>query len=76
MLRDFLISIGFRWTHADHSIFLFKRGPSIIIIPIYIDNKLLAGNNKQTLDFIQTKISNRFKTSDLGTALWILGIQV
>ena len=76
MLRDFLISIGFRWTHADHSVFLFERGPSIIIIPVYVDNKLLAGNNEQTLNFIPTKISNCFKTSDLGTASWILGIRV
>ena len=25
-LHDFLIQIGFSWTHADHSVFVYQRG--------------------------------------------------
>ena len=75
-LRNFLISIGFRWTHADHSVFVFERGSSIIIIPVYVDDKLLAGNDERALDSIQAQISTCFKASNLGTTSWILGIWV
>ena len=46
----------------------------MIIIPVYVNDKLLAGNNDSLLDFIQQSISKRFKMSNLGTASWILGI--
>ena len=75
-LHDFLIGLGFRRTHADHSVFVFERGHTIIILPVYVDDKLLAGNDDSTLDYIQKAIGSRFKTSDLGTVSWILGIRV
>ena len=75
-LHDFLITLGFRRTHADHSVFVFTRGKSIVMVPVYVDDKLISGNNEATLDFIQKAIGSRFKTSDLGTATWILGIRV
>ena len=75
-LREFLVNLGLHRTHADHSVFVFECGRSIIIIPVYVDDKLLAGNDNALLDSVQKAISSRFKTSDLGTAMWILGIQV
>ena len=73
-LHDFLVQLRFHHTHADHSVFVFEQGSSIVIIPVYIDNKLLAGNDEATLNSIQNAIGSRFKTSDLGEASWILGI--
>ena len=73
-LHDFLIQLGFQRTHADHSVFVFKHGKSIIIIPIYVDDKLLAGNDKDILKSICESISSQFKVSDLGNTAWILGI--
>src|SRR5260370_28774550 len=32
-LHTFLIQIGFHHTHADHSVFIFEQGQSIIIVP-------------------------------------------
>ena len=73
-LHDFLVHLGFHQTHADHSMFVFKQGSLIVIIPVYIDNKLLTRNDQSTLNSIQNAISTRFKVSDLSPASWILGI--
>src|SRR5260370_41363818 len=43
---------------------------------MYVNNKLLAGNNEQLLDSIQNSIGTCFKSSDLGITSWILGICV
>ena len=75
-LRDFLVGLGFRRTHADHCVFVFERGRSIIILPVYVDDKMLAGNDDTLLDAIQNAIGSRFKATDLGTASWILGIRM
>ncbi len=74
MLHAFLIQLGFRRTHADHSIFVFEQGQSITIIPVYVDDKLLAGNDECLLDYIQNSIGTHFKSSNLSIASWILGI--
>ena len=60
-LHAFLIWIDFRHMHADHSVFVFEWGHSIIIIPVYVDNKLLAGNNECLLDSLQDSIGAHFK---------------
>jgi hypothetical protein len=73
MLRDFLIHLGFRCMQADHAVFTFKRGPSEIIIPVYVDDKLLAGNDENLLSSIQKVIASRFKVSSYREASWILG---
>ena len=56
--------------------FIFKQGPLTIIIPVYMDDKLLAGNDEEALNSIQNAIGSQFKVSNLGTVSWILGICV
>ena len=75
-LHEFLINLGFHRMHADHSVFVFEWGHSTVILPVYVDDKLLAGNDNDLLNAIQKGISSCFKMADLGTASWILGIQV
>ena len=75
-LHNFLIQLGFCWTHADHSVFVFIRGHAIVIIPVYVDDKLLSRNDEALLDSIQDSIGSRFKATILGDASWILGIWV
>ena len=57
-LHDFLVHLGFCRTHSDHSVFIFERGPLTVIIPVYVDDKLLAGNDKEALNSIQNTISS------------------
>src|SRR5260370_30005347 len=75
-LHTFLVQIGFWCTHTDHSIFIFHWGQSIIIVPVYVDDKLLAGNDEQLLNSIQNSISTHFKFSELSAVSWILGIHI
>src|SRR5260370_27604502 len=41
-----------------------------------MDDKLLARNDDPLLDSIQSSIGSCFKSSNLGTASWILGIHI
>ena len=64
------------WLPSYYSIFIYACRKSTIIIPVYVNNKLLAGNNNPLLDSIQSSIGSHFKSSNLSTTLWILGICV
>ena len=55
---------------------MLKWGCSVVILPVYVNDKLLAGNNDSLLNSIQKAISMRFKASNLGDVSWILSIQV
>jgi len=43
---------------------------------VYVDDKLLAGNDETLLDSVQASIGSHFKATVLGDASWILGIRV
>ena len=43
---------------------------------MYVNDKLLAGNDETLLDSVQASIGSRFKATVLGDTSWILGIRV
>ena len=65
-LRDFLVRLGFHWTHANHCVFVLEQGHSIMILPVYVNDKMLASNDDTLLDAIQNAIGSRFKVTNVG----------
>jgi Reverse transcriptase (RNA-dependent DNA polymerase) len=72
-LYEFLITIGFIQTHADHSIFIHPNG---IIIAVYVDDLQIFGPSIEDICFLKKQLTNRFKMTDLGPASYYLGIQI
>ena len=71
-LAAFLGSLGFEPLIADYSV--FRRGR--VIIAIYVDDLLLVGPSKPEIQDIKSKLSERFKMSDLGPCGYYLGMTV
>lgn len=71
-LATFLASIGFSPLDADSSVFI-KDG---IILAIYVDDLLIAGESKLDIDTVKAALSKRFKMSDLGPCHFYLGMEV
>jgi hypothetical protein len=75
-LNDFLLSIGFRTSKVDTSLFIFSVGTDICYLLVYIDNILLTGNNSLMLKRFIQLLSSEFKLCDLGTVHYFLGIEI
>jgi hypothetical protein len=75
-LNDFLLSIGFRTSKVDTSLFIFSVGTDICYLLVYIDNILLTGNNSLMLKRFIQLLSSEFKLCDLGTVYYFLGIEI
>jgi len=44
-LTNFLISVGFRKTHSDHSLFTLHSHNTVIFLLVYVDDIVITGNN-------------------------------
>jgi len=75
-LSDYLISLGFRASNADTSLFIYSAGHDLIYLLVYVDDLLLTGNNSTLLCHLITLLNSEFKIRDLGFVHYFLGIEV
>lgn len=71
-----LIAIGFRQSHADHSLFIYMRGVIYVSALIYVDDVLLMGNEKTKIQEVKSYLDKAFSIKDLGSLKYFLGIEV
>ncbi|KAK6139205.1 hypothetical protein DH2020_027052 [Rehmannia glutinosa] len=63
-------------SHADHSLFIFKSDNIHIAALIYVDDVLLAGNDRERIVNIKSYLDGKFSIKDLGPLKYFLGIEV
>jgi histone deacetylase 1/2 len=75
-LSDFLLTIGFRASKVDTSLFILNGTPDICYLLVFVDDILITGNNSKLIHRLITLLSSEFKLRDLGHARYFLGIEV
>ena len=75
-LNDFLLSISFRASKVDTSLFIFSVGADICYLLVYVDDILLTGSNSLLLQCLIQLLSSEFKLCNLGSVHYFLGIEV
>jgi hypothetical protein len=71
-IRAFLLSLGFTECDEDPNLYT-KDG---VILLLYVDDILIAYNDKQAADDVKALLKNQYKMSDLGRARRFLGMQI
>ena len=71
-----LTSIGFECIDCDYSVYVYQRGDDHIMMPIRIDDLLLASNSKATVQRVKSDLMTLFKIHDQGPTTSILGIKI
>jgi hypothetical protein len=75
-LSDFLLSVGFRASMVDTSLFILNVNHDICYLLVYVDDILLTGSNSTLIQRLVILLSSEFKLQDLGNAHYFLGIEV
>jgi len=75
-LDDVLISFGFKRLMNDLCIYIIISALLILLVAVYVDDIVVAGNNRSKLDAFKSYLSTHFKCKDLGALDLILGIRV
>ena len=60
----------------DHCMYLKHSNNSFIILSLYIDDILLAGNSKEMIDTAKKWLSSNFEKKDMGEASYVLGVKI
>ena len=71
-----IISLGFRQSPSDHSLFTRSSDGHFMAILIYVDDVLIASTDPQAIVQLKADLSKAFKLKDLGTLKYFLGLEI
>ena len=71
-----LVDIGFVSLKSDTCVYAYNREGVKIILTLYVDDLLLAGNNAEAMAMVKSQLKQRFKMTDMGEAPLVLGIEI
>ena len=71
MLKD-----GFTIMEEDHCVYIKRSNIGFIIMSIYVDDILIAGNCMKLIDVTKKLSSSNIEMKDMGEASYILGVKI
>ena len=69
-------SIGFKRSDCDYPVYIYQRDGVRIMVPIHVDDLLLASNSKSTIRHVKSVLAAHFNLRGLGPATSILGMKI
>lgn len=75
-LKNYLLSLGFRNSVADASLFFFISNGRYLFMLIYVDDIIITGNSESAIVNLIANLSRRFSLKDMGDLSYFLGIEV
>lgn len=67
---------GFTQSKTDYSLFIKNTTHSLVVILVYVEDLLIAGNDTQVISHVKQYLSSAFHMKDLGALRYFLGIEV
>ena len=71
-----IILIGFKMMEEDHCVYVKRSGKSLLILSLYVDDILLAGNDIEIIVTTKRWLSSIFERKDMGEANYVLGVKI
>lgn len=71
-----LLSLGFRQTKTDYSLFTRGSGKSFIALLVYVDDVILTGASLDDIDTLKQHVNSSYKLKDLGPLRYFLGLEL
>ncbi|KAK7250808.1 hypothetical protein RIF29_33507 [Crotalaria pallida] len=75
-LTGVLVSIGYRKSVADHSLFLKSTTTGFTAILVYVDDLVLTGTDLAEIQSVKQILDSKFSIKDLGHLKFFLGMEV
>ena len=79
LMDDWLKGYGLDCTLADPCVYVMggpgAKGGTLIVV-LYVDDLIIIGSDRDTVDSFKLAIAKRFKMKDLGALRWFLGMEV
>ena len=63
-------SFGFMCSEADHSLFYKDEDSDLLVVAVYVNDKLIFLKNLDAIKCLKSQLSDHFEIMDLGKAWW------
>jgi len=70
------LSLGFKASKADTSLFYFSKGDVSMFIPVYVDDIIVASSTQGAATTLLDRLNQQFALKYLGELHYFLGIEV
>ncbi|KAM0015323.1 putative RNA-directed DNA polymerase [Helianthus debilis subsp. tardiflorus] len=67
---------GFKQNHYDHTLFVKRVWNKILVVSLYVDDLIYAGNDKMMCESFKCSMQKEFEMTDLGVMKFFLGVEV
>lgn len=71
-----MLKIGYKQSHADHTMFVRREGEKITVLIVYVDDIVVTGNHEAEISQLKSLLAKEFEIKDLGPLKYFLGIEV
>jgi hypothetical protein len=75
-LHTALTSIGFQQLESDHSMFIYERDGVKMVVPVHVDDLVLASSSRKAIEKVKSELQARFKIHKQGPTLFLLGVKL
>lgn len=75
-LSTTLLSMGYKQSKTDYSMFSIHTNSSTTLILVYVDDLLLSGSCMHSIDKHKSLLAQHFHIKDLGQLRYFLGLEV
>ena len=75
-LSSFLLSLGFKNSICDSSLFIYLHNNLCIYVLVYVEEIAVTANDDSVLEKFITRLSAQFSLKDLGLLSYFLGVEV
>ena len=75
-LSNKLISLGFKVSKADTSLFFLNKDNLTMFVLVYVDDIIVVSSTEKATDTLLKELQNEFALKDLGDLHYFLGIEV
>ena len=71
-----MLKYGFTMMEDDHCVFIKCSNNNFIILSLYVDDILIAGNYNTFIDVTKKSLSSNFEMKDMREASYVLGVKI
>lgn len=71
-----IITMGSTKSSADYSVFIKRQDQSFLILVVYVDDIIVAGNHLEATSNLKDFLHRQLKLKDLGPLKYLLGLEV
>ena len=71
-----MLNYCFTMMEKDHCVYMKRSNNHFIILSLYVNDILIAGNDKKLIDVTKNWLSSNFEMKDMGEASYVLGVKI